>query len=85
MKKTAFLFLVLSIGFCYTLSAQVTDSRFNLDQLLESALKNNYLLQANEQNTLISQAEIEILKTNYQPVISTSASFSYWKFLLPNK
>jgi len=85
MKKKAFLFLALSIGFCYTLSAQVKDSRFNLDQLLESALQNNYLLQANEQNTLISQAEIEILKTNYQPVISTSASFSYWKFLLPNK
>ena len=85
MKKKAFLFLALAIIFCGAMNAQVTDSRFNLDQLLESALQNNYLLQAHEQNTLISQAEIEILKTNYQPVISTSASLSYWKFLLPNK
>ncbi len=85
MRKKAFLFFALSIVFCSAMYAQVKESRFTLDQLLESALQNNYLLQANEQNTLISQAEIEILKTNYQPVISTSASFSYWKFLLPNK
>lgn len=67
------------------LFAQEKQQSFSLEQLLDSALHNNYLLQANDKNKLIKQAEIEILKTNYQPKISTSASFSYWKFLLPNK
>ena len=61
------------------------ENRLSLTQLLDSALENNYMLQANEKNKLIKQAEIEILETNYQPKISASASFSYWKFLLPNK
>lgn len=61
------------------------ENRLSLTQLLDSALENNYMLQANEKNKLIKQAEIEILKTNYQPKISASASFSYWKFLMPNK
>ncbi|MBN2818786.1 MAG: TolC family protein [Bacteroidales bacterium] len=67
------------------LFAQNSNQEYRLEQLLDSALQNNYLLQANDKNTLIKQAEIELLKTNYQPKISTSASFSYWKFLLPNK
>ncbi len=67
------------------LFAQNSNQKYRLKQLLDSALQNNYLLQANEKNTLIKQAEIELLKTNYQPKINTSASFSYWKFLLPNK
>lgn len=57
----------------------------SLNQLLDSALQNNYLLQANEKNKFIKLADIEILKTDYQPQISSSASFSFWKFLLPNK
>ncbi|MDZ7742165.1 MAG: TolC family protein [Bacteroidota bacterium] len=68
-----------------TLFAQQEPAKLSLNQLIDSALQNNYLLQANKKNTLIKQAEIEILKTNYQPKISASASFSFWKFLLPNK
>jgi outer membrane protein TolC len=82
------LFIVLFSGVLISggrLSAQIVESHYGLTQLLDSALQNNYLLRANQKNTLIKQAEIEILKTNYQPKISTSASFSYWKFLLPNK
>ena len=58
---------------------------YNLEQFLDSALQNNYLLKSTEKNKLIKQSEIEILQTNYLPRVSTSASFSYWKFLLPNK
>lgn len=58
---------------------------YSLNQLLDSALQNNYLLKSAEKNKLIKQSEIEILHTNYLPNVSTSASFSYWKFLLPNK
>mgnify|MGYP004703196873 CR=1 FL=1 len=59
--------------------------KFSLNQLLDSALQNNYTLKSAEKNKLIKQSEIEILQTNYLPRVSTSASFSYWKFLLPNK
>ena len=65
--------------------AQEKSITFKLTQLLDSALQNNYLLQANQKNILIKQAEIEELKTNYQPKISASADFSFWKFLMPNK
>jgi len=58
---------------------------FSLNQLLDSALQNNYALKSTEKNKLIKQSEIEILKTNYLPKVSTTASFSYWKFLMPNK
>lgn len=58
---------------------------YSLNQLLDSALQNNYLLQYNKLNTNIKQTDIEKLKINYLPVVGTSASFSYWKFLPPNK
>lgn len=67
------------------LHAQDSPPQLNFIQLLDSALQNNYLLQANEKTTLIKEAEIEILRTNYQPQINTSMSASFWKFLLPNK
>jgi hypothetical protein len=44
------------------LFAQNSNQKYRLKQLLDSALQNNYLLQANEKNTLIKQAEIELLK-----------------------
>jgi len=86
MMNRLFLFnIFLSLTLSVNLLAQEVQTQLTLSQLLDSALQNNYLLQANQKNTLIKQAEIEILKTNYQPKISMSASFSYWKFLLPNK
>lgn len=86
MTHRFFLFnILLSLSLSVNLSAQEVQTQLTLSQLLDSALQNNYLLKANQKNTLIKQAEIEIIKTNYQPKISTSASFSYWKFLLPNK
>ncbi len=59
--------------------------QYNLTQLLDSALVNNYVLKSTEKNSRIKQTEIEMLQTNYLPRVSSSASFSYWKFLLPNK
>lgn len=98
MKKSTYnrkagnqLYPLFILGFCLLLisqgaaTAQDSYSDYDLNQLLDSALQNNYLLQANEKNTLIKQAEIEILRTNYQPEISTSLTASFWKFLLPNK
>jgi len=67
------------------LFAQQAPQKLYLTQLIDSALQNNYLLQSNEKQTAIKQAEIEILKTNYQPRIAASANFSYWKWLMPNK
>ncbi|MFW6310481.1 MAG: TolC family protein [Prolixibacteraceae bacterium] len=86
MTNKFFLFNILfSLTLSVNLSAQEVQTQLTLSQLLDSALQNNYLLKANEKNTFIKQAEIEILRTNYQPTISTSASISTWKFLLPNK
>jgi outer membrane protein len=86
MTNRFFLFnILLSLTLSVNLLAQEVQTQLTLPQLLDSALQNNYLLKANEKNTFIKQAEIEILKTNYQPTISKSASISTWKFLLPNK
>jgi outer membrane protein len=60
-------------------------STMDLNQLLDSAIQRNHLLQSNRKQTSIILSEIKILATNYQPRVSVSASFSYWKFLLPNK
>lgn len=85
MTNKAIIFIIFLFSNMLGLPAQDSLKMLSLTNLLDSALQNNYLLQANEKNTLIKQAEIEILKTNYQPKINASASFSYWKFLLPNK
>ncbi len=85
MIKKIFWLLWFIMASTNGISAQENILKFSLTSLLDSSLEKNYLLQANEKTTLIKQAEIEILKTNYQPVISASASVSYWKFLLPNK
>ncbi len=82
MIKSSSILFVFILAFSYRLYAQES---FTLTQLLDSALQDNYMLQANETQRRIKQYEIEVLKTNYQPQISTSASISYWKFLLPNK
>ncbi|MDZ7613968.1 MAG: hypothetical protein U5K51_09940 [Flavobacteriaceae bacterium] len=58
---------------------------FNLKQLIDSALQNNFLIKANEKQTAVKQTDIELLRLTYQPRISTSATASMWKFLLPNK
>lgn len=76
---------LLTFFFTVGMFAQQTQTPLSLSQLLDSALHNNYLLQANRKNAFIKQAEIEGLKANYQPRISTSANFSFWKFLMPNK
>ncbi len=83
MYKSIIIYSLLIFFIIFIEEAQ--SNEYKLTQLLDSALQNNYLLQANEKNTQIKLSEIEILKTNYQPRISTSLSFSYWKFLLPNK
>ncbi len=80
---TGFFLLFLLSG--ESVSAQEVKSEYSLTQLLDSALQKNHLLKANEKNSVIKQAEIEILRKNFQPTISTSASISAWKFLLPNK
>lgn len=77
-----FILLQLSTGYLF---AQDVPKQLTLTQLLDSALANNYLLQANGKNTLIQQSEIELLKTTYLPKIGTYASFSYWDWLMPNK
>lgn len=61
------------------------EQQYSLNQLLDRALQNNYLLKSTEKNKLVKQSELEVLQTNYLPTVSASASFSYWKFLLPNK
>lgn len=73
------------VGLFVAFASSVYTQEFTLTQLLDSALEHNYLLKANDKNVYVKQAEIEQLRTNYQPRIATSASFSYWKFLLPNK
>ncbi len=77
-------YIILIVGFLFIDTSSYAQS-FSLNQLLDSALQNNYTLKSAEKNKLIKQSEIEILQTNYLPRVSTSASFSYWKFLLPNK
>ena len=76
--------LILLVGLLLKSISTYTQS-LSLNQLLDSALQNNYTLKSAEKNKLIKQSEIEVLQTNYLPRVSTSASFSYWKFLLPNK
>lgn len=77
-------YIILIVGLLFIDTSSYAQS-FSLNQLLDSALQNNYTLKSAEKNKLIKQSEIEILQTNYLPRVSTSASFSYWKFLLPNK
>lgn len=83
--KKIFFLLVLSLGSIARLSAQDIIPRISLLRLLDSAVQNNYLLKSNEKNKMIKQKEIEILAINYLPKISTSASFSYWSWIMPNK
>lgn len=85
MKNKTYWLLVLSMGSIIRLHAQDITPRITLTLLLDSAVQHNYLLKSNEKNKAIKQAEIEILANNYLPKISTSASLSYWNWIMPNK
>lgn len=76
---------ILSLIFISSVSGQDTAKTYNLGQLIDSALQNNYLIKANEKQAVVKQTDIELLRLTYQPRISTSATASVWKFLLPNK
>ncbi|MDZ7778002.1 MAG: TolC family protein [Bacteroidales bacterium] len=85
IKKVFLIIVLIGISSGFLAAQQKNPQGFPLNELIDNALENNYLLQANKKNTLIKEAEIERIKTQYQPKITTSASFSYWKFLMPNK
>lgn len=82
MKNTKNLIVLLFLIFLTNVGFS---QNFSLNRLLNSALENNYLLQSNKINTSIKQTDIEKLKINFLPILGTSATFSYWNFLLPNK
>jgi outer membrane protein len=76
---------IIAVASLFFIALQAKSQEFNLNQLLDSAIQNNYLLKSTEKHKLIKQSELEILQTDYLPKVSASASFSYWKFLMPNK
>lgn len=85
IKKVFLIIVLIGISSDFLAAQEKNPQGFPLNELIDNALENNYLLQSNKKNTLIKEAEIERIKTQYQPNITTSASFSYWKFLMPNK
>jgi len=85
IKSGRYSLLIVFLLIMGNLYAQENTVEFTLNQLLDSALQNNFTLKSAEKNKLIKNSEIEVLQTNYLPRVSASASFSYWKFLLPNK
>ncbi len=81
IRKITWFILILSLA--GKISAQ--DTVYTLEDLLDRALENNYLLKANEKNAEVKRSELELLKNTYLPKISASANFSYWDWLQPNK
>lgn len=85
MKIKAFPIYILLLIILNSVSGQDPGKTYNLKQLIDSALQNNYLIKANEKQKAVRQSDIELLRVAYQPRISASATASVWKFLLPNK
>ncbi len=86
MRKAAIIFFCFVLSFSAWLGAAPDDGApHSLDELIHMALQNSYLLQANQKQSSIIEAELDIIKTDYLPLFSAQASASYWKFLLPNK
>ncbi|HQG57342.1 MAG TPA: TolC family protein, partial [Bacteroidales bacterium] len=85
MKTKAVLIYILLLICIYSAAGQDPGYVYNLKQLIDSALQNNYLIKANEKQSAVKQSDIELLRLTYQPTISASATASVWKFLLPNK
>jgi outer membrane protein len=82
MKNRTFWLIGIILVVANSINAQ---TKQNLTQLIDSALQNNYLLKASQQQTKLKATDIEILTTNFLPKIGTSASFSFWNWLMPNK
>lgn len=77
--------LVLRIGFPQFGAAQPYPAIEPLKKLAERAVRFSHLRQANLAATLAIKTEAEYNSTGYLPRIATHGSFSYFKFLLPNK
>lgn len=85
MRIKAIPFCILLVICVTSVAGQDPGDIYNLKQLIDSALQNNYLIKANEKQSAVKQSDIELLRLTYQPRISASATASVWKFLLPNK
>lgn len=85
MIKIKYCLLGLLILSLHSVSAQEMGKKYTLRQLINNAVENNYLLQANEKQRLIKRSEFDIVKAEYLPKIDASLGMTYWKWLLPNK
>jgi len=85
MKRIAFILVVWLLVFCTTALAQEQGTTASLDQLIEVALENNYLLRAAENRIAANEADVKFIRKNLLPEAGISVNASYWKWLMPNK
>lgn len=82
MRKI-FLLAILTISY---LSVQGQNThKYSLNELIDSAIDKNFAINANYLNDSLTLSDINLLARNYQPKVTTTATFSYWDWLQPNK
>ena len=69
----------------YMIAQNLERQIYTLNQLLDSAVANNFNIKSTLLNNDISYAKIDALAKNYQPEISASSNFSYYDWLMPSK
>lgn len=81
-KYYLLLLIVVCVGNTYS---QGVKHELSLKQMIDTALSNNNNLKSVEKNGMLQKADLEILRTEYLPMVRMSALFSYWDWLTPNK
>ncbi len=82
MRKI-FLLAILTVSYLYV-QGQNTH-KYSLNELIDSAIDKNFAINANYLNDSLTLSDINLLARNYQPKVTTTATFSYWDWLQPNK
>lgn len=85
MKTIKYFVVLLLLVFQTAVRAQGNNTDMKLNQLIDIALENNYLLKAADNRVAISESEVEFFRKNFLPEAGVSVNASFWKWLMPNK
>jgi len=77
--------LIVGLFFLKPIAAQTFEKQFNLNELVNIALKNNPHLKVNDKNIEAGLKQIDYLDKNYLPQMFFDLNLSRWDWVMPNK
>ncbi|MFI3293493.1 MAG: TolC family protein [Rikenellaceae bacterium] len=85
MKRLLFFIAVLFLANNIAEAAENKPRGYSLRELIDSAIENNFEINANRLNDEMTLNDVQQIARKWQPEFNTGATYSYWSWLQPSK